>query len=296
MYNKYGASAGYLLGHANNPMNYERMVLSQVLELSPLDLEELFRDPTHTKRRVHFLISAHPSLIDPTKPESKVASQYIVDKICMEVLENQVDEVRKICEMLQDGGQMDATGRMFFKYRVHQFLREGRAVKIFPILSKTKGNKLEGNCYVYDDYTATDTGVPMSCLGLPKLEEKVIYAEETGTAEVGIYYRAAEGNFPSVDSWLHLRLDPQVPPTLLRFQMSLTETTYAVEKAGLDRVDGLISAEKKLLVVITEKGIQPKILVPVDCLAGKLDACSPDTVFPVFHLPLSKEELFANHP
>ena len=192
----YGASFRNLIDFAHRPNVYDRMVNEEMRKLLPLDFTKLLincNEPTGGSR---LLISTRPLPTDRTGPETTVASTYILKRICERVLGNRVEEMRELYEALRNNQATAPAARMVFEYRVHQFLREKRVIKLLPILYVSSGR---GSNAIYETYT-TNTSVAGKRFTLPKSEELPFTDELDTPLDVGTYYRPQSNNFPTIDS------------------------------------------------------------------------------------------------
>jgi len=173
---------------------------------------------------------------------------------------------------------------MIYESQVHRLLQEERVIDLFPVcfVSVDRGENI-----IYKDYSATDNATIGKSFTLPG--SKGFYFDKPPTSlEVGTYYHPQSTNCPTIDSLLLVQPTPQEPPILLVFQITTSKGECEASKIDLDMVDKLAAADtEKHLVVVTPKGVQPKITVPRGYLTdGFLDGRNPDVAFPVYHLQI----------
>jgi hypothetical protein len=68
-----------------------------------------------------------------------------------------------------------------------------------------------------------------------------------------------------------------------------------MSQVGLDLMDGVAPGMKPLFIIVTEEGIQPRIPVPSKYFMEwfrTFGQAGGDVVFPIYHLPLTREQLF----
>ena len=289
MHTNFGASLRSLFTFSDSTGDYERLVNSEIFRLLPADLMRLLRDPLYAEEHSHLLVTTIPSPSDHTIAERKIASPFILEKICKTVFEDRTDDIRTFYDTLRRGAEMNSAAGMFFEARVHQVLREGGVINLFPISCVEENPAVN---YVYSEYTEENP----KRLVLPRSTEEVVSKAQTEAPVTGIYYRPVEKNFPAFDSWLCYQPTPEDDPIHLRFQMTLA-MTHSVAKKGLECMDRLVPGKAvKFLVVVTEEGIRPKMYVPKDYIDKKLGGGDPNTKFPVYHLPLTRDQIFSSLP
>jgi hypothetical protein len=292
LHERYGASLRDLFVFANNPRRYHERVVSEIKKLSPSGLTELLKSADGSTDDSHYVMSTGPLPTDRTRAERRIASPYILEKCCELVLRNRVEEISELFNMLKNEQAGSAAAGVVFEYRAHQFLQEGRAIDLFPILGRIT---TQGENVIYDDYTATDNEADGKRLALLKSKSLVFTDEIGGALEVNTYYRPRGANLPAFDSWLLLQPTPEKSPILLTFQIALDVERYDAKRSGLDKVNELRvpGGAWKCLVVLTPTGVKPKITVTRDYLTDEfLDGRHPNVAFPVFHYQISDDTLF----
>lgn len=280
MHNKYGASIRGIFKFAPIERAYENVVNGQIYLLSIGVLENLLESP-YSSENTSLIISTHPSPTDRTGFDKGVTSQYVLGKIFTGVLRSKVDLMAKFYLGVQGLLHAEAFARALFKFRVCQIFTEGGTFDLFPICHSGADAKY----FLYNDYSATNTRAPLERLTLTECEESV-------APEVNTCYRPWVDDFPSLGSWFSVRTTNTHDSSIsLGFRIALGQT-HAVEWRDLDKLDEVISPARKKHMIVVTNGMQPTIAVPKDYLEGKLGGCAHDEAFPVYHLPLAKEELF----
>jgi len=163
-------------------------------------------------------------------------------------------------------------------------LLERKIIRFFPIICKRSGPKN----LIYDTYESSGTEFPLPELQLLRLEKGIRPDENS-------YCVPDFSNFPTVDSLLFFNPLDNSSPILLMIQMTRAQA-HDTKVEGLRNIDklGFPSEVRRYHVVVTPKGISPKITVPLEYFGTKVEEVkrTPNEAFPVFHCPVSREELF----
>ena len=172
-----------------------------------------------------------------------------------------------------------------FEFRMHQLLRDGCTIQLFPIGSHHVDNNTIYNCYssLYD-------GQDTKALMLPTSEEHSLLPNMTLT--MGNYYRPLNSdiNFPEINSLFLIKPPNERSPILLMFQMTQDKDRHDVKPKDLLAVEGLDLPlnTRKWLVVVTPFNIEPKIVVPKTDFPDRWVDTNIDEVFHFpFPLPCS---------
>jgi len=211
MHLAYGASLRSLFAFANTPDIYHALVLSETKGLSTDGLANLLLFPGTTADDCHYLTSTGPLSADRTELDRKVASQYIFGECCRQILRDGVKQLRRFYDMLRNEPRTAASAGMIFEHRAHQFLREGRVIDLLPLFANASP---EGGSYVVKGYRDSN---PVQ-FTLPKMGEHVVDEKTEHTHELSTYYRPQSADFPSIDSWILIRYDPQDGSSSLCFR------------------------------------------------------------------------------
>jgi hypothetical protein len=121
--------------------------------------------------------------------------------------------------------------------------------------------------------------------------------EEGAELQAGRYYRPRSTNFPMIDSVFYDNPTGE-QPILLVFQFTRNKDKHDAEKTGFHRLENLKIASNthRYHVVVTPDGIQPDIRIPKDYFPKEDRKREPDTVFPIFHYPVSEGAVFPPTP
>jgi len=179
-----------------------------------------------------------------------------------------------------------------FEARAHHFLQEGRTLEILPILSSSQLRGGKHLKYVYDKYV--DDRKTMLRFTLPVLQQYRVNKDTRHTHELHVYYRPQISNFASVDSWVIVKPNPEEPPIVLAFQMTINKKEHDAKPIGLDRLRALVPEDAQVYyIVITPEEVTPEINVSADYLtAAFLNGRNVNKAFPVFHCKIEIAELF----
>ena len=224
----YGASLRDLFLYADRQDAYNKIVTSEINQLSPNGLTELLSAISNS----HYLVTTGPLPNDRTRAERKISSPYIVGEFCRLILRNRVEMMKDRYNKLRTAPATFPAAGMIFKYRAHQFLQEGRTLDLFPILPSPQPQGETRLRYVYNKYI--DDVRRRQRFTFPRLEVRIVTKDAQHTHELGVYYRPQGPNFPSADSWVLVQLNPQEPPIVLAFQMTINAKEHDAEKSGLD--------------------------------------------------------------
>ena len=220
---------------------------------------------------------------DRATPERKAISQYVLEECCRQILGDDVKRLKRLHEVLRNNQSTAASAGMIFKYRAHQYLREGRVLDLSPLHANTSpGN---GN-HIPNDRTEQ--------FALPRMEEHLVDEETVRTHELHTYFRPRSTKSPAVDSWVLTQHNFEGPPTLLAFQVWSDTEGHGAKTIGLGQVDKLIPADaRRYLVIFTPNGVKPQVTVlttsPTKELLG---SCEVNEELHVFHCHVDPVELF----
>lgn len=264
------------------------MLNGELACVSPADLGKLFNYPEDPTEGSHFLVTTRPSQTDPSESERVIASQFVLEQLCERVLKSRLNQIYEFYCTLRDTGN-DATAGMLFEHLVHRLLGKGGRELHLHRIKDTKCTKQGDANYVFGNYTKK----PVCHLSFPPPPPtaKTVSKDTMVVPQKNTYYRPSEKNFATFDSWILVPHPSHQTPILLAFQMTLNKTYHSVEPTGLEFMDKWAQGFERWLVVVTEQGIQPGMRVPKNYLNSKLEGRSTDEAFPVFHLPLTREEL-----
>ena len=290
----YGPLLRNLFLYAERPDIYDGMVTSEINNLSPYELSRIYRSPHKAADHSHFLVTTGPSPARRSRAERKIVSSHVLELFCRLILEDRVDLIGNFYRTLRIPGATASSAGMVFKHRLHHFLKEGRTLNLFPIIASSRPQGTTHFKYVYSQYT-DGIGLAGQQVTLPVLEERLVDSEAQRTHDPWVYYRPRITNFTAVDSWIVLPLlDPNAPPIVLAFQMTINATEHEAKPAGLERLLELIPKDAVVYhVIATSEEAKPKIEVSADYLSpGFLGGRDVNEAFPVFHCKINSVELF----
>ena len=167
---------------------------------------------------------------------------------------------------------------------MHQLLAAGMPIEIFRI-----GDRQGEVNVIYNKYKGTEGWV----LQLPKSGQHLF--NDGGTLNIGKYYLRPEKNFPAVDSLAYIQPEGETP-MLLMIQITRNHEKHGVNPEGLKRINSLVlrsdseAPVRKIYVVVTPRGIQPRITVPMSHFGDEVG--NVKDIFPVFHCPIDRNALF----
>ena len=286
MYLTYGASLRDLFAFAHRPDAYHGAVLSEMRKLSVDGLVDLLEFCDLATNKGLYLMSTWPLPTNRSRPERKFNSPYIFRECCRRVLDDDAEQLGRFYMISLLEKSTVPFARMFFEYRAHQFLQEGRVINFFAILAESSP---EGGNYIFDDYRDP-------CVGrftLPRLEEQFVDEETEHVHELNTYYRPRNANF-SIDSWILIRPEPHGTLFLLVFRIVTDTKERDLNKRDLDRLTGLAPVGALVCpVIFARTGMKPRITVPTAYLTEEfLRGRSVDEAFPVSYSRIDLAELF----
>ena len=283
----YGASLRNLFVYANRPDSYHKVVISEIEKLSAEKLRKLLSSADDSPDNSHYLMSTSPMPHDRTEPKRKVISQDVLGECCKRVLKDDAEELKKLYDMLRGEKSMAASAGMVFEHGVHQYIREGGVLNLFPLLANPSPR---GGNYVFEDYHPTHS----SPFKLPRMEEYFVGKETDHTHELHTYFRPLSTNFASFDSWVITRQTVDGRRFLLTFQITINKKHHNLKKEGLDRLQELAPDDALVCpVILTPMGVEPRITVPTSYLtAAFLGGKALNDAFPVSYLQVDPDELF----
>ena len=283
MHVTYGASLRNLFAPAHTVYTYDENVTSEIKRLSAKKLRRLLLSADDSTDNSHYLMPTGPMPSDRTAPERKVISQYVLEECCKRILKDDVEQLRRLHEVLHNDQSTAASAGMIFKYRTHQYLREGRVLDLSSLHVNTSPGV--GNC-IPNDRTEQ--------LALPRMEEHLIEGGTVRTYGLHTYFRLRSAVPPAVDSWILTWPSLEGPPTLIAFQVSSSVENHDVKTISLDQVYmlGPVGA-RRCLVILTPKGVKPQVTALTTPLMEEfLGSCGVNEGFRILHCQIDPVELF----
>ena len=271
---------------------YRRRVSVEIGKISKQALTRLIQFTEDATSDSHLVVSVGPSPSNRFRAERRIVSSYVLAECCKQILGDRADDVRQLYDVLRNYPVTFAAAGDVFEFRVHRFLLHGPLLQLFPILGHGSN---EGKNIAYGDYTATLNQAGREELSLSNLEEHIVTHETHPSPQYDTYYRPPNTNFPAIDAWALVQPDPEEPPIFMTFQITINKTSHDAKRKGLEMVDALDIPDdaRRFLVVITPKGITPKITVPVDYMEAKFGVADAKH-FQVFHCPVDVDAVFGS--
>ena len=279
--------------HARRPADYMKKVREAVDKTPPEALKQAVRDPESSDFS-HIIITIFPSPADRDSFEVDFASLAVFQLVWDKYLHSRIDDMAYYYDLFSASKISATAAGWIFEFRMHQVLRSGGTIQLFPILSSGKG---DANL-IYNNHTASRHRKDLKTLeSLPSAE----YPLTTAThLEENCYYRPEAKNFPTIDSLLIVHPDGEPLPILLMFQITRSGH-HDAKIGGLRKVDNLHlpAPIKKYYVVVTPENAYPQITVPIRYFVEDRGVSvdvgrSADEEFPVFQYLVRLENLFQN--
>jgi len=264
--------------YAHHPDLYEAFILAQVQQMNPEALRHALQSP-EPDRSSDLIAVIEPSPSSRLSCEKRVASQHVFRMLWDRHIKHRVSDARFYYDFFRGSQNTDSTAGSIFQLRVHELLRRGGFLRLFPI----RGHRTTVD-FVYNDYTASEEERDQRDLQLP------------GSGE----YHFVEGDQFCVGQCFIDHPDADAgnsPPILLTFHITRNKE-YNLNGEDLRRINGLNlpphTSICKYFVVITPDDIQPEIKVPKALFEGEeqTEGEAPEDLFSMFHYPVSMEELF----
>lgn len=273
--------------YADEPDVYESILHQEINRVCLGHLQDIFLDPgSHASSR--YIITIEPSPTRRFSSNTRVASRRVFELLWKKRIKHRVDDMVFFYGLFRANPITAAAAGWVFELQMHRLLRKRRDIQLFPIC----GRRVDMNL-LYDDYTASEKGTNPTSLQLTGSGKKPLV--EGGRILMNQYYRPT--NLPTIDSLILVR-PPNTPPTLLMFHITQDESKFDVDIGSLDKVDGLKFPPntRRYHVVVTPKGIQPKITVSVEYFGKKGWRKIPaNELFPVYHYSVDRDALFPRY-
>ena len=152
LYNAYGASIQALYMHARHPKRYEALLLQQVQEISPEALQYAFQSPD-SDRSSDLIAVIEPLPSSRRNCKKRVASQPVFRMLWERHIKHRVSDMHFYYDLFRDSSTTAPTAGWIFQLQVHELLRRGGPIQLFPI----RGHRAAAN-FVYNDYTTSKEG------------------------------------------------------------------------------------------------------------------------------------------
>ena len=253
MHRKFGASLRFLIQFAADPQLYDCFLRRLIKAVDPDDLSKVLREPGFNNIS-HFIVTVLPSRTDRDDREVKIATRYIFELLWEEHIHHRTDLMQIFHDLFLSSPSTTIAVGWVFELRMHQLLRKQQRIRVSPI----RGRRVKMN-FIYDDYTSASNN-PME-LQLPNSTE--LDFVEKAELKKDHYYHPKSTNFPAIDSLLLIDPPGEPPPILLMFQLTRNKNGHDAKLRGLRKIDKLClpSGTRRYYVVVTPKGINPKITI-----------------------------------
>ncbi len=279
LYDTYRAPPRELALYGNKPETFRMLVEEQVENMD-------FNAMRNALWSTAFCQSSHLIMcIEPSdsrfKPSKTIASPFAFKLLWDRHLRAQVSETAHFYDLVSEGGPGTAScAGWIFEFQMHQLLRQGYLMSLFPI-SRTRSTSTKFD--VYNDYTNSHNERDAEHFQLAALQEEAL--DEGIELKVNHYYRPMATNFSTINS-VFLIHPANSLPILLMFQITWRKDEYDAKDGGLNQVDGLRipPGTRKYLVVVTPSGGEPKIQSP----KGRFE----NEHVLVYHHPVQRRTLF----
>ena len=288
LFDMYDATPRELSMFSHRPNAYHDAVVRQVKEMTLPAIQTAlgFESVDHASQ---YVIRIEPSPQSRGIYEKTIASKYVFQLLWDKYTKDKASETQAFYDLFTGGPIMASVAGWIFEFRMHQLLRSGHIIQLFPILPKSDGSV---NIH-YADYTSSLLEQGSVHLRLPTSAEYPLRREMELTA--GRYYHPPNLNFPTVDSVFFIHSPDEPLPILLIFHMTQTNDEHLVNLNDLIAVDGLQVPPntRKWYVVVTPFDRGPHITVPRKYFPPEMDVKKADEMFPVFHCPVSTDALLS---
>ena len=279
LYDTYRAPPRELALYGSKPETIQQLVETQV-EKMDFDAMRNALWSTDSSKSFHLIMRVEPSN-SRFKPCKMIASPFAFNLLWDRHLRDQVSETAHFYNLVSEGGPGTASNAgWIFEFRMHQLIRQGYLMKLFPI-GRTRSTSTKFD--VYNNYTNFHNERNAEHFQLAESQEETL--GEGIKLKVNQYYRPTAPNFPSIDSVLLIH-PANSSPILLMFQFTRRKDEYDAKEDGLNQVDGLRvpRGTRKYLVVVTPSGREPQIRSP----KGRFE----NEHVLVYHHPVQRRTLF----
>lgn len=278
LYNAYRASPRELVHFAHRPNEYKILVARQVQQIKPGTLPFAFQSPDF-EGTFDLIIRAEPSPTSRFVHEKTIASRGVFELLWKRYLQNRIAEMKCCYDDFKSSSVTAPAAGWIFEFRMHQLLRQGYPLKLFPLgLGKAESKKFD----IYDDYKASHKRGNTKNLQLAASQEHRLAKWER--LQVNHYYCPSAFLLPTIDSLLLVHPFGKLSSILLTFQMTRDEEEHRVSEDSLRGIEELElpSDTRRYHVVVTPRGMEPRLRVPKGCFKRAN----------VFHHPVDEDALF----
>ena len=312
LHDEFGASPRALAEYAADPGTYETRLHKEIEKMTAESLPKIFRDPG-AYQPSHYIVTIQPSPTNRGRTANRIASRRVFEILWEKHICSRINLMQDFHDLFVASPITATSAGWVFELRMHQLLRKAQTLQLFPV---------RGRCanadFVYKDYTASKKKINPTDIQLVDSEEHDL--AKGVELEEGRYYRPKAITFSAIDSLLLIHPPGEPSPILLMFRVTRNKQTRDAKLlSGLRKIDelNLPSDVRKYYIMITPKGIWPKISVPINYFDGGQDEgededeeedegeeeedeemdqdveMPPDDQFQVLHYPVRLDELFA---
>ena len=278
LYNTYSASPRELVHFARRPNEYKILVARQVQQIKPGTLLFALQSPDF-EGTCDLITRVEPSPTSRFVHERTIASRGVFELLWERYLKNRIAEMKCCYNDFKSSSVTAPAAGWIFELRMHQLLRQGYPLKLFPLgLGTAESKKFD----IYDDYKASHKRGNAKNHQLAVSQEH--HLAKWAQLQVNHYYRPSAILIPTIDSLLLVHPFGKLSPILLTFQMTRDEEERRMSEDGLRGIEDLEfpSDTRRYHVVVTPRGMEPRMRIPRGCFKRAN----------VFHHPVDEDALF----
>jgi len=273
-------------GH--DPKSLRNRIDSQVREMSPAGIKIALAS-SDIDDSSHYVTRIEPSYDERGVPRKTISCRFAFELLWDKYMKDQVSEMDYFYHLFSNNSITASAAGWIFEFRMHQLLRDGCTIHLFPI-NGHHANKST----IYDHYSHSYSPGFAKAIQLPTSEEHSLLPKMT--LAMGNYYRPLNVTFPAINSLFLVELPDEPSPILLMFQMMQNKVSHDMKPKGLLAVEELDLPlnTQKWLVVVTPFNIEPKIVVPPKTDAPNTNQMDIDVdeAFRVFNYPVETQMMF----
>lgn len=274
--------------YAGKPDEYKSLVTDQINRLKPEDLRYALQSPDSDESS-YLIMLIEPSPTSRFLAQKRVISRGVFDLLWDRHVKDRVSNMQHFYDVFKSSPGSGSAAGWVFEIRIHQLLKQGISIRLFPI--SRRGSKSKVN-EIYDDYTASKQRENQKVLQLTASEGHLL--DEKVQLVAGHYYRPEPTNFPTIDSLSLIHPPGEPSPILLIFQISRGEEVHNVNEAGLCKIErmGLPQGTRRYYVLATPDDIYTQVKAPMVYPKEGQKTKKFSDVFEVFHWPVDTDQLF----
>jgi hypothetical protein len=239
-----------------------------------------------------FITHMEPTPESRFRSQKRIASRAVFTLLWNAHIKLELPDMRHLYNFFRKSPFTASDAGWMFEFRMHQFLRQGKVIRLFPV-----GSHVEKANLLYDDYSASREGKDPKVLRLTGSDEYSL--GEAAKLKIGRYYRSPATDSTTLDSLLLMRPPNEPWPILLMFKFIRNETEHCVNEDDLCRIDKLALPlnTRRYFVVVTLHDTLPQIVTPKAYFSPRGKRLrGPDEAFEMFHSPVSIDTLFPPPP